>query len=117
MKAPSGIRSLVAKCFVIGVMLFSVSSSVLGQNLVVNGGFEDPPGIGTWVVFDPSYGPPGWTVADGTVEIVGLYWQAAEGNQSLDLNGIYEAIGTIYQDLPTVPGQRYKVRFAYAGNL
>src|SRR5205814_9778429 len=57
-----------------------------------------------------------WTVESGTVEIVGPYWQAPAGSQSLDLNGIFEEIGTIYQDVPTVAGQAYKVRFAYAGN-
>jgi choice-of-anchor C domain-containing protein len=87
------------------------------QNLIVNGSFEEPGGVETWLVFGAGPGLPGWTVESGTVEIVGTYWQAAEGSQSLDLNGIYEEIGTIYQDVPTLAGQRYKVRFAYAGNV
>src|SRR6266545_3162494 len=85
-------------------------------SLVNNGGFETPPGINTYQVFGVGSNLPGWTVENGTVEIVGPYWQSAEGSQSLDLNGTFENIGTIYQDVPTVAGQSYKVRFAYAGN-
>ena len=86
-------------------------------SLVVNGGFENPPGIYPYQVFDSGTSVPGWVVESGTVEITaGTYWQAAEGAQSLDLNGIFEQIGTIYQDVATTPGQSYKVRFAYAGN-
>ncbi len=83
---------------------------------LVNGSFENPAGVYPYRVFDIGNPPPGWTVESGTVEIVGTYWPAAQGSQSLDLNGIFEYIGTIYQDVPTVPGERYKIRFAYAGN-
>src|SRR5438045_54262 len=58
----------------------------------------------------------GWIVESGTVEIVRDYWPAAEGHQSIDLSGIFEEIGTIYQDIPTVAGKTYKVRFGFAGN-
>jgi choice-of-anchor C domain-containing protein len=92
------------------------ASSGTPTNLIANGSFENPPGINPYQVFDSSNPMPGWTIENGTVEIVGPYWQATEGSQSLDLNGIFEEIGTIYQDVPTVPGQTYKVRFAYAGN-
>jgi choice-of-anchor C domain-containing protein len=58
----------------------------------------------------------GWIVENGTVEIIHDYWPAAEGHQSIDLNGIFEEIGTIYQDVVTVPGRTYKIKFAFAGN-
>src|SRR3954469_18587085 len=58
----------------------------------------------------------GWIVESGTVEIVRDYWPAAEGHQSIDLSGIFEEIGTIYQDIATAPGRTYKLRFAFAGN-
>ena len=91
-------------------------ASVAQANLITNGGFELPPGVYPYMVFDTGLRLPGWTVENGTVEIVGSYWQAAEGSQSLDLNGIFEEIGTIYQDVATVPGEHYKIRFAYSGN-
>src|SRR6185436_2803647 len=58
----------------------------------------------------------GWIVEDGTVEIVRDFWTAAEGHQSIDLSGQFEAAGTIYQDIATIPGQTYTLRFAFAGN-
>jgi choice-of-anchor C domain-containing protein len=86
------------------------------ENLADNGSFELPPGISRYRVFAAGSDLPGWTVEQGTVEIVGPYWQAVEGVQSLDLNGTFEDIGTISQEVVTVPGRHYKVRFAYAGN-
>ena len=83
----------------------------------VNGGFESPGDVYPYRVFSVGNSLPGWVVEHGTVEITaGRYWAAAEGKQSLDLNGIFEEIGTIYQDVPTQTGQRYRVRFAFAGN-
>ena len=55
-----------------------------------NGSFETP------VVTDPlhyqtysavSTAIPGWTVTQGSVDLVGIYWQASDGNQSVDLDG------------------------------
>jgi choice-of-anchor C domain-containing protein len=103
---------ILAACF--GGWLLLASSA--RANLITNGGFELPPGVYPYMVFSGGLRLPGWTIESGTVEIVGTYWQAAEGSQSLDLNGIFEEIGTIYQDIATVPGERYKIRFAYAGN-
>ena len=50
----------------------------------------------------------------GSIDLIGGTWQAARGQQSVDLSG--ETAGAIYQDLPTVPGRRYRLRFALAGN-
>ena len=85
-------------------------------NLLVNGGFEDPPGIAGYICFGTGQQLPGWTVESGTVEVVGPYWQAAQGQQSLDLNGVFELYGTIFQEVSTVPETHYRVRFAFAGN-
>jgi choice-of-anchor C domain-containing protein len=41
-------------------------------------------------------------------------WQAANGNQSVDLSG-YQP-GTIYQDVSIIAGQTYLLSFAVAGN-
>ncbi len=93
------------------------SAALSSAALVANGGFETPAGVATYSVFDVGNPPPGWMVESGTVEITaGNYWQAAEGAQSLDLNGIFDQIGTICQNLPTLPGHQYRIRFAYAGN-
>jgi choice-of-anchor C domain-containing protein len=84
---------------------------------ISNGGFEAVPITVPYQVFYAGQDlGGGWIVESGTVEIVRDYWPAAEGHQSIDLSGIFEEIGTIYQDIPTVPGRTYKVRFAFAGN-
>ena len=93
----------------------TANSVMAADSLVNNGGFEVPGDIFPYRVFTGT-DMPGWTVETGTVEIVGTYWEAAEGTQSLDLNGIFEQIGTISQVIPTIPGQVYRIRFAYAGN-
>ncbi|MFE9421553.1 choice-of-anchor C family protein [Kitasatospora sp. NPDC006697] len=56
-----------------------------------------------------------WQVTGGSVDLIGAgFWQAAEGNQSVDLNG--NAAGSIAQTFATVPGTTYSVTYALAGN-
>ncbi|RKN45027.1 choice-of-anchor C family protein [Streptomyces hoynatensis] len=56
-----------------------------------------------------------WTVTGGAVDLVDDgFWQAAEGNQSLDLNATVP--GTVAQTFTTTPGQTYTVTYALAGN-
>jgi choice-of-anchor C domain-containing protein len=84
--------------------------------LVVNGGFETPAipanafiryGVGSTI------GP--WRVAEGNVDLTGPnFWQAADGSQSLDLEG--SESGRIEQTIATRVGGCYTVTFALAGN-
>ncbi|MBR8827640.1 MAG: choice-of-anchor C family protein [Gomphosphaeria aponina SAG 52.96 = DSM 107014] len=89
-------------------------------NLIKNGSFE----IGT----DPNNYPgsilplnPGatdiqnWVVTREQIDYKGDVWQAADGNRSLDLNGS-PGIGGIAQTFNTIPGAKYQVTFALAGN-
>ncbi|MEU9126971.1 choice-of-anchor C family protein [Kitasatospora sp. NPDC048540] len=56
-----------------------------------------------------------WSVTAGSVDLIGAgFWQAAEGDQSLDLNGSNS--GTVAQSFTTVPGATYSVTYALAGN-
>lgn len=101
------------------VALFAGTASAATIN---NGSFEasNPtlPGPNVDVIssfFNPN-GLPGWTVSGGSVDLVsnGL-WQAADGNNSLDMNGARP--GTIWQDITgLVLGQTYDITFAMAGN-
>ncbi|MFJ2111445.1 MULTISPECIES: choice-of-anchor C family protein [unclassified Streptomyces] len=60
-----------------------------------------------------SIGP--WQVTAGTVDLIGAgFWQAAEGDQSVDLNG--GNAGAVDQTFTTVPGATYTVSYALAGN-
>ncbi|GAA1945253.1 choice-of-anchor C family protein [Kitasatospora viridis] len=60
-----------------------------------------------------SIGP--WQVTSGTVDLIGAgFWQAAEGDQSVDLNGT--GPGEVAQTFSTTPGTRYTVSYDLAGN-
>lgn len=60
-----------------------------------------------------SIGP--WKVASGAVDLIGAgFWQAAEGDQSVDLNATTP--GTVAQTFTTVPGRTYTVTYSLAGN-
>lgn len=56
----------------------------------------------------------GWIVGDGAIDHIGLYWQAADGTKSIDLNGT--APSSISQSFDTEIGTVYRVTFALAGN-
>lgn len=81
-----------------------------------NGGFEQPAIEPDQYRTIPTGGAVGaWRVVSGDVDIVHKnFWQSAEGDQSLDLNGL--APGTIEQDLSTLPLFSYDVTFSLAGN-
>ncbi|MEV6979484.1 choice-of-anchor C family protein [Kitasatospora sp. NPDC093806] len=56
-----------------------------------------------------------WRVAAGSVDLIGAgYWQAAEGDQSVDLSG--SNAGTVTQTFTTTPGTTYSVTYSIAGN-
>src|SRR5690349_14656224 len=96
-------RAFVA--FVVGLMLGSAKAAISNgsmEALLISVNYQ--------VVAAGQDLGGGWIVESGTVEIVRDYWPAAEGHQSIDLSGIFEEIGTIYQDIPTVAGKTYKVR-------
>ncbi|MCP2257158.1 choice-of-anchor C domain-containing protein [Streptoalloteichus tenebrarius] len=81
-----------------------------------DGSFETPkvnPGTFQYLTSGQSIGP--WKVASGSVDLIGAgFWQAAEGDQSVDLNG--QGPGTVSQTFTTVPGTTYTVTYSLAGN-
>jgi choice-of-anchor C domain-containing protein len=88
-----------------------------GQNLLINGGFEegpDPLDTGFIQLEKGSTAIKGWEVTQGNIDHIGPYWQAAEGKRSLDMNGVVK--GSIAQAFKTVKGRRYRVTFSLAGN-
>ncbi|WP_332852472.1 choice-of-anchor C family PEP-CTERM protein [Duganella sp. S19_KUP01_CR8] len=84
------------------------------SELIVNGGFESAANAfsGNFVTF--SSGLDGWTINDGSVDLIRSYWQPAGGSYSLDLNG--SGTGTISQSFATTVGGTYNVSFSLAGN-
>jgi choice-of-anchor C domain-containing protein len=82
-----------------------------------DGGFEMPNiRAGTLVRYGALSDIGRWTVTAGDVDLVGPgFWQAAEGLQSLDLEG--DVSGTIEQTFATTVGVCYAVHYLLAGNV
>jgi choice-of-anchor C domain-containing protein len=84
---------------------------------VTNGSFETGLNVGAGFAqlsAGDSTNITGWTVASGTVDYAGTYWQAADGVRSIDLNGT--SAGAVRQSIATEVGKTYKVSFSLSGN-
>jgi choice-of-anchor C domain-containing protein len=91
----------------------AASPATAGQ--LADGSFEAPvvPGTFTEPVAGQSLGP--WTVGGDSVDLnSSRQWDAADGQQSLDLNG--RAPGSVSQPIATFPLTTYIVTFQLAGN-
>ncbi|WP_235976743.1 choice-of-anchor C family PEP-CTERM protein [Sandaracinobacteroides hominis] len=100
----------------LAAFLLAGSATAASAVAVVNGSFEDSPAFGAGFV---TYGTgstnlTGWTISNGSIDHIGSYWNASNGNRSIDLNG--NSAGTISQALNTVAGTRYRVSFDIASN-
>ena len=82
---------------------------------IVNGDFEESTVDRTFVTYGAgSTALPGWTIAGGSIDHIGNYWQAASGSQSLDMSG--EGPGTIEQTIVVPIDGTVTVTFSLAGN-
>lgn len=81
-------------------------------NLVTNGGFENPNlSTGQWQVY-PAI--PGWTGEGAGIEVQDNAAGAPHsGSQhvELDSHGLADSRSAMYQDIVTVPGQKYRLSF------
>jgi choice-of-anchor C domain-containing protein len=84
--------------------------------MLANGGFEAPAiPMNSFIRYGSGSTIGPWRVTQGNVDLTGAnFWQAADGRQSLDLEG--SDSGTVEQRLPTHVGGCYTVTFALAGN-
>jgi choice-of-anchor C domain-containing protein len=85
-----------------------------GQNIVSNPGFETPPAGESFVNRSGPGAMGAWDVG-GNIDHIGGFWAAAEGAQSVDLNG--SGPGSVQQSLTTIPGRRYRIRYALSENF
>ena len=92
----------------------ATSASASGPNLISNGGFESPSVSDPFQTIAAGSDLGGWTVGGDSVDLIGTYWQAAEGSQSLDLSG--NQPGSISQTFSTIPGATYHISFAESAN-
>jgi choice-of-anchor C domain-containing protein len=94
---------------------------VRAQELIVNGGFEQPALDPSIEFFTTSFHLDGWTIFGpkgqvGNVDIIVNYWPPAQGHQSIDLVGNTGPGTGIEQSFSTTPGQKYVLTFQYANN-
>src|ERR1051325_1409342 len=100
--------------FVPALWVFTASISS-AQNLVNNGGFEDPDILGGCGFVVPRDGLlTGWDVVAGSgIDLVNLEcWEPIEGGQSISLDWIDAS--TISQVIATTVGETYTLSFAFA---
>lgn len=104
---------LVGALTVVGAFVTTPADAASGFG---DGGFETPviqPHTFHTYYAGESVGP--WTVTSGSVELNGAgFWQAAEGDQSLDLDGA--DTGALAQTFSTTLLTTYRVSYSLAGN-
>jgi choice-of-anchor C domain-containing protein len=123
--------ALLAVVGMAGVAGATATSSAAGAaplNLVTNGSFESTPtptDSFVTALSGDSTTIPGWTVvtpsvyggSSGSVDLTSnTYWNAEDGNYSIDLAGSSPTPGGIYQDVPTVAGAQYSLSYWSAVN-
>ena len=93
----------------------SVCAATANANLIINGGFEDPPiSSGSWQFFDPDE-VLGWEGSNLEIWNNYLGVTAYEGNQFAELNAhpFTGSAFSIFQEFETVAAQWYDLSFAY----
>ena len=101
---------------VLSLLLFPVSRAYAGP--FINGSFETAsvnPGASFVTLPSGNTQITGWEAFIASVDYIGTFWQAAEGNRSVDLNG-NQGMAGIRQTFDTEVGRTYIVDFALAGN-
>lgn len=97
------------------MVLGSVVASAFAAPVQMNGSFETENVVGNYnTVSAGGTTITNWTVDTGSVDHIDDYWQASEGEQSIDLNGNEQ--GSVSQVLTTVVGATYTVTFDMSGN-
>jgi choice-of-anchor C domain-containing protein len=113
------VRRIVAAAAVavLGMTTAAGTASATPLNDFADGSFEWGAAQPGW--FDRYFAPAtmgGWSVTQGSVDLSGAgFWETADGDQSLDLDGAVER-GGVAQTFHTVPLLTYRVTYALAGN-
>lgn len=92
-----------------------VTSTPTPGNLLTNGSFENPSGVGGFAEYGGgSTAMPGWTVGGNSIDQIGGYWTSQDGAQSLDMAG--GTSGSVSQTVATKVGTTYTLSWYEAGN-
>ncbi|MBC7521213.1 MAG: choice-of-anchor C family protein [Sandarakinorhabdus sp.] len=101
---------------ILGVVAAAMLASSAQALVIANGSFErGPADVGAFTTLGAgSTALPGWTIGAGGIDLIGNYWTASDGVRSIDLTA--STAGSISQDIATVIGTTYTVRFDLSGN-
>ncbi|GLF99197.1 choice-of-anchor C family protein [Streptomyces yaizuensis] len=114
-------RVLVAVAAVAGLFAAGSGAALAAPAAAAVSRFDDgsfeyptaPANAFTTVTAGQPIGP--WKVTSGAVDLIGAgFWQAAEGDQSVDLNA--GQAGAVAQTFSTTAGRTYTVTYALAAN-
>ena len=93
----------------------ALSGAAANAVTLINGSFESGTTPGSFITLGHnSTDIEGWIVKGNGVDYVGSYWEAADGDRSVDLSALNG--GSIQQTIDTIVGKTYKVSFWLAGN-
>ncbi|MBT6204040.1 MAG: DUF642 domain-containing protein, partial [Rhodospirillaceae bacterium] len=82
---------------------------------LANGSFEAPLAPAGWfITHGIGVNLGGWVVQKDSIDLVGTLWAAADGIQSVDLNG--NDAGRVEQDITTIADATYRVSFELWSN-
>ncbi len=124
----AGLLAVTGSATAVGLSVAPTTATAAPVNLIQNGSFEtvakqttvfervlagDSTFISNWTVVTPSiYGD-----RLGSVDVTSnQYWNAEDGNYSIDLAGTSTAPGGLYQDVATTAGVEYSLSFWSAVN-
>lgn len=110
-KGDSKMRKLLAAAAAMAMLPTSAHAAEIINGSFELGGVTNPYGT---VTGGNSSTITGWTVLGNSVDFIGNYWPAADGANSIDLNGAGQ--GGIAQTFNTVADQAYAITFFLAGN-
>jgi len=110
------IQKIIASSALSALLFVGLVGTASAAPVNSNGSFETgiEPGVFTTLLAGDNTSIPGWTVESGSVDYIGTYWSASDGDRSLDLTGFNA--GAVSQTFPTVVGHTYEVTFDLAGN-
>ena len=104
-----GVRKALALGVAASALFVSAGASAAS---FMNGSFEDGvaiPGDFVTIAGGDSTSIDGWTVGGHSVDYIGTYWVAQDGNRSIDLAG--NGNGSLFQSFDTIAGVQYNVSF------
>lgn len=106
-------------CVTVAAMAALAGVAVAGENLIVNGSFEQAgvnPGSGWTPMGGGVTSITGWTTWGAGIDYMGTVTAASDGVRSIDLNNVTSG-GGIMQSFATVAGWVYTVEFDLSANM